>query len=197
MKSITFSAAWSTLRRAENQQERLSREQAACFDAIYQQYYPPICAFLHFLVGTPEAAEDLTSLVFEKAWLHLDDLRSPDTAGPWLFRIARNCATDYFRRCKPTLSLEQLLPAVHLQAGSLEEAAIAREEERILLAHLRALPEREREVIGLKFVVGLTNREIARSLQLPEGTVSSLLYRGLRRLRSALKEEGGSHETSR
>src|SRR5947209_17343316 len=197
MKSITFSTAWSTLRRADNRHERLSRERGACFDALYQQYYPPIFAFLQFLVGAPEAAEDLASLVFEKAWLHLDDLRSPDTAGPWLFRIARNCATDYFRRCKPTLSLEQLLPIAHLQVDSLEEAAIAREEERILLGHLGALPEREREVIGLKFVVGLTNREIARSLQLPEGTVSSLLYRGLRRLRAALKEEGGSHETSR
>lgn len=197
MKSITFSAAWSSLRRAESRQAHPARQHGVCFDALYEQYHPPICAFLHFLVGRPEVAEDLASLVFEKAWMHLDDLRSLETAGPWLFRIARNCATDYFRRCKPTLSLEQLLPAMPLKADSLEEAAVAREEERTLLAHLKELPEREREVIGLKFVVGLTNREIARTLQLPEGTVSSLLYRGLRRLRTALPEEGGPHEAQR
>jgi RNA polymerase sigma-70 factor (ECF subfamily) len=193
MKSISLSAARFSLRRAEKRQERLASE-GVCFDALYQQYYPPICAFLYFLVGTHEGAEDLASIVFEKAWTHLGNLRAVDEAGPWLFRVARNCATDYFRRYQPTISLEQLQPTVHLQSDSLEEAAIAREEEHILLAHLGTLPEREREVIGLKFVVGLTNREIARVLQCPEGTVSSLLYRGLRRLRAALNEEGGAHE---
>ena len=190
MRSISISVAWSSLRRQE-QTKRLASRQGVCFDALFQQYYPAICAFLHFLVGTHEVAEDLASLVFEKAWTHIDDLLAQDTAGPWLFRIARNCATDYFRRCKPTLSLELLLPAEHPQTASLEDVAFAREEERILLRHLSQLSEREREVIGLKFVLGMTNREIARILELPEGTVSSVLYRSLRRLRSALNEEGG------
>jgi len=64
----------------------------------------------------------------------------------------------------------------------------------VILAHLNSLSEREREVIGLKFVVSLTNREIARILQIPEGTVSSLLYRALRHLRAALDEQGGHDE---
>lgn len=196
-RSMSISAAWSSLasqQKGHEQLKHLAPAQTECFDALYQQYYPAICAFLHFLVGKPEVAEDLASLVFEKVWIHLDDMRTQDTAAPWLFRIARNCASDYFRRCKPALSLEQLLPAQHPQADSLEHAAIAREEERILLAHLSQLSEREREVIGLKFVLGMTNREIARILQLPEGTISSLLYRTLRRLRSALNKEGGHDE---
>jgi DNA-directed RNA polymerase specialized sigma24 family protein len=81
-----------------------------------------------------------------------------ETVGSWLFRIARNCATDYFRRRKPVVSLECLLPAQHPRIVSLEEVAIAREEERILLAHLCQLSEREREVIGLKFAVGMSNK---------------------------------------
>ena len=47
----------------------------------------------------------------------------------------------------------------------------------------------EREMIGLKFVARLCNREIARVLQVPEGTVSSTLYRALGRLRTAFDEE--------
>lgn len=194
MRSTTISAVWSSLRKQEKRRERLVGEPSVCFDDLYREYYAPIFAFLHFLVGTPEVAEDLASLVFEKVWTHLEDIRAQDTAGPWLFRIARNCSTDYFRRCKPTVSLEQLLPAEHPQALSLEETAIACEEERLLLVHLRELSDREREVIGLKFVVGLSNREISRILQLPEGTVSSLLYRALRRLRTALYEERGPYE---
>ncbi len=193
MRSIPISAVWSSLTRQE-QQKRLASQQGVCFDALYQHYYPAIYAFLHFLVGSPEVAEDQASLVFEKVWTHLDAIHAQDTAGPWLFRIARNCATDYFRRCKPTLSLELLPPAQHPQAAPLEDVALAREEERILLAHLSQLSQREREAIGLKFVLGMTNREIARVLELPEGTVSSLLYRALQRLRSALNEEGGHDE---
>jgi RNA polymerase sigma-70 factor (ECF subfamily) len=191
MRSIAFSAAWSSLKeqRGEN---LLAESQEAYFSALYQRYYPAVLAFLQFLTGTQQGAEDLASLVFEKTWLHLAELQDAETAGPWLFRVARNCAVDYFRRNKPIASLEQLLPTEHPQATSSEEAAIAREEERILLAHLGLLTERERVVIGLKFAVGLTNRDIARILSVPEGSVGSMLYRALRRLRAALKEGGPS-----
>jgi len=172
----------------------MARDQYRDFEALYLRYYPGVLVFLCFLVGAHEVAEDLASLVFEKALIHLADVQTPDTAGPWLFRIARNCAADYFRRYKPTISLEQLLIEEYPQAGSLEEIVVASEQQRHLLAHLGQLPERERVVIGLKFVANLNNREIARVLQIPEGTVGSLLYRALRRLRAALAEEGGQDE---
>ncbi|MFL5627341.1 MAG: RNA polymerase sigma factor [Ktedonobacteraceae bacterium] len=194
IKRIAVSAAWLALLRQDKRGEALTADPWVRFEALYQCYYPGILAFLRFLVGSPEVAEDLTSLVFEKALLHLADLRTPGTAGPWLFRIAHNCAMDYFRRCKPTISLEQLLPTEHPPAASIEEEAMQREQQRHLLAHLSLLSEREREVIGLKFAANLNNREIARVLQIPEGTVSSLLYRALRRLRAAFHEEGGQNE---
>lgn len=71
---------------------------------------------------------------------------------------------------------------------------MAHEQQKYLLAHLSQLSDREREVIALKFVTSLNNREIAGVLQIPEGTVGSLLYRAFRRLRSALNEEGGHDE---
>lgn len=133
-------------------------------------------------------AEDLAALAFEKALKHFDQVRNSESATAWLFRIARNCAADYLRRAKPTVSLERLLPLEHPQVEAAEEGAIAREEAQELLVYLGHLPEREREVIGLKFVARLSNREIARVLQKPEGTVGSLLYRSLQRLRAAFDE---------
>lgn len=194
MRRVAFSSAWPLFLRQNERGESIARDQCANIETLYRRYYPGVLTFLCFLVGTPEVAEDLTSLVFEKALMHLADLRTPGTAGPWLFRIARNCAADYFRRCKPTVSLEHLVPADHPQIDSLEERAIAGEEQTVLLAQLNRLSEREREVIGLKFVANLNNREIAHVLQIPEGTVGSLLYRALRRLRAALSEEGGLDE---
>jgi RNA polymerase sigma factor (sigma-70 family) len=159
------------------------------FDHLYQHYYPRVLAFLRFRIGSPEAAEDLTSVVFERALLHLSELQALDAAGAWLFRVARNCAADYFRRRQVEVSLDLLIDGDHPRVNSPEEIALAEEEQVLLLNQLQRLSDREREIIGLKFVARLRNRDIARILHLPEGTVSSILYRALARLRDALRRE--------
>ena len=170
----------------------LNKKQYAFFDELYQQYYPRILAYFRFRVGKGDVAEDLTSLVFERALTHIADLHVPEAAVAWLFRIAQNCAHDYFRRQRPEVSLEELVIAEQPRERSLEEQVLADEERRNLLAHVSHLPEREQEIIGLKFVAHLTNRQIAHVLNIPEGTVGSLLYRVLSKLRNALHEEGGN-----
>ena len=162
------------------------------FDELYQQYYARVLAYMRFRTGSADAAEDLVAQVFERAVSHLDDLQSPGAVGAWLFRIARNCAADYFRRYRVTVSLDTLVDGNHPRECSPEEELVAREERMLLLTQLNQLSEREREVIGLKFVACLQNREIARVLHMPEGTVGSLLHRALSRLRDALHDEGGN-----
>lgn len=194
---LSLSSAWSAWASLLRQQARteIASSESICLDTLYRRYHASVLAFLCFLVGSPEVAEDLTSLVFEKATIHLADVRTPEAAGSWLFRVARNCAADYFRRCKPTVSLEQLVINEHPHTETLEDGIIANETKGLLLTHLTHLSEREREVIGLKFVAELSNREIASILQIPEGTVGSLLHRTLKRLRIMMKEEEVSHET--
>ena len=166
-------------------------KQKIAFDDLYMQYYARVLAYLRFRVGSSEVAEDLVSQVFERALTHLADLQSPGAVGAWLFRIVRNCASDYFRRQRPAASLDTLVDSSHPRECSPEETLVAQEERMNLLSQLNRLSEREREVIGLKFVACLQNREIARVLNMPEGTVGSLLHRTLARLRDALHEEGG------
>ena len=166
-------------------------KQKIAFDDLYMQYYARVLAYLRFRVGSSEVAEDLVSQVFERALTHLADLQSPGAIGAWLFRIARNCASDYFRRQRTAASLDTLVDSCHPRECSPEETLVAQEERMSLLTQLNRLSEREREVIGLKFVACLQNREIARVLNMPEGTVGSLLHRTLARLRDALHEEGG------
>src|SRR5690348_11664935 len=174
---------------AKTQTRQISRHELV-FDDLYEQYYARVYAYLRFRVGSTEVAEDLVSQVFERALTHLVDLQSTAAAGAWLFRIARNCAIDYFRRQRPTASLDTLIDSSHPRECSPEEVIVAQEERARLLLLLKRLPEREREIIGLKFVACLQNREIARVLNMPEGTVGSLLHRTLARLRDALHDEG-------
>ncbi len=168
----------------------MDRKSHIFFDTLYQQYSPRVLAYFRFRIGKADVAEDLTSLVFERAFTHRADLKTPESAAAWLFRIAQNCAHDYFRRQRPEVSWEQLAGMERLQQRSSEEQVIADEERRSLLTHVSHLSEREQEIIGLKFVAHLTNRQIAKVLHMPEGTVGSLLYRTLGKLRDALQEGG-------
>jgi RNA polymerase sigma-70 factor, ECF subfamily len=196
----THLSLWPMPVRQEQQHEQAQRTQAQvvqkskqqlAFDELYGEYYARVLAYLRFRVGSAEVAEDLVSQVFERVLTHLDGLQAPEALGAWLFHIARNCATDYFRRQRPALSLDLLMDSSHPRECSPEDTLVAREERLRLLGLIERLPDREREVIGLKFVACLQNREIARVLNMPEGTVGSILYRTLARLRESVRDEEG------
>jgi len=133
-------------------------------------------------------AQDLTAATFEQALAHLDQLRSPEAFGGWLFRIARNQVAQHYRRRRVHVSLEDV--ADHADDALSVEAQVERSEELSwMLAAIRTLTEREQEIIGLKFVGGLNNQQIGQAMGLRAGNVAVVLYRALRRLRDRLEGE--------
>ena len=80
--------------------------QAIDWDALYADQMPRVYNFMRYRVGDGPVAEDLTSATFEKAWRARDRFRRDRAAfSTWLFTIARNVATDYFRRRRPVVPL--------------------------------------------------------------------------------------------
>ena len=132
-------------------------------------------------------AQDLTAATFEQALAHLDQLRSPEAFGGWLFRIARNELAGHYRRHRMHVPLEAVADQPN-DAPSVEAQAERNEELARMLAAVRTLPEREQEIIGLKFLGGLNNRQIGQAMGLRAGHVAVILYRALRRLRDLLEE---------
>ena len=104
--------------------------------------------------------------------------------------IARNVVRDHLRarRRWGWLPLDWLgnRPA---PGPTPEQAAIQNEQQQRLLGALRALSERERDVLGLKFAGGLTNRAIAQLTGLGESHVGVIVYRAVGKLRARLGEE--------
>jgi RNA polymerase sigma-70 factor (ECF subfamily) len=132
-------------------------------------------------------AQDLTAATFEQALAHLDQLRSPEAFGGWLFRIARNQVAQYYRRRRAHVPLETVADQPD-GALSVEAQMEHSEELTRLLAAIRTLSEREQEIIGLKFLGGLNNKQIGQAMGLRAGNVAVILYRALRRLRDLLGE---------
>ena len=144
--------------------------------------------FMRYRVGDGPVAEDLTAATFEKAWRGRKRYRQDRAAfSTWLFTIARNVATDYFRRQRPTVPLEFI--SQRPDGVSVEEAVQHQADLDHLGTLLAGLAPREREVVSLKYGAGLTNRSIASLTGLGESNVGTILYRVVRRLREQWEEE--------
>jgi RNA polymerase sigma-70 factor, ECF subfamily len=159
------------------------RAEAADWDAVYRRELPRIFNFFRYRVADGATAEDLTSATFEKAWRGRHSYRNDQAAfSTWLFTIARNVAADHYRRRRGEVPLD---PAHDAPGGAdPEDAAVRRSNFLRLSALLRALPERERELIALKYGAEVTNRAIARITGLTESNVGTILHRAVQTLKA-------------
>lgn len=176
MNQAVFAKTWA-----------LNPARDADWDALYADQLPRVYNFFRYRVGDGAVAEDLTSVTFEKAWRSRDRYRR-DLAGfgTWLIAIARNVATDHWRTRRSHAPLEE---AAHVPGGATpDELAERRSELEQLSRALDALGEREREIVALKYGAGLTNRAIAKTMNLSESNVGTLLHRTIQALRADWKE---------
>jgi RNA polymerase sigma-70 factor (ECF subfamily) len=158
------------------------------WDAVYREEMARIFNYFRYRGLARPTAEDLTSATFEKAWRARDRYRRDRAAvSTWLLAIARNVAIDHFRRSRPEV------PLVEDAAGDEEtpETAALREAQAGRLRSLLAsLPERERELLALKYGADATNRAIATLTGLSESNVGTILHRTVVSLRSRWDEGG-------
>jgi RNA polymerase sigma-70 factor (ECF subfamily) len=144
--------------------------------------------YVRLRVSSEDLAQDLTAMVFERAFSRRHTLRRREAFGAWLFRIAHTTVAGYYRKQRPEVALEQAneLPAPN---PSPPEALLKQEELARLKQAIVTLSEREQEIIRLKFGGGLGNQEIGQVVKLRAGHVAVILYRALRKLRSQLEGE--------
>jgi RNA polymerase sigma-70 factor (ECF subfamily) len=160
----------------------------ADWDALYAAELPRVYNYFRFRVGDGPVAEDLTSITFEKAWRARHRYRRDLAAfTTWLLTIARNVAVDHFRQQRPHVPLEE---AAEVRTDTTPEELAERRSDVEHLGRLLAnVPERERELLSLKYGAGLTNRAIARQTGLSESNVGTLLHRTIEGLRTDWKED--------
>lgn len=160
------------------------------FADLYEQQFDRIYAFLRYRLDDAQLAEDLAAEVFSRAWTKLPDPRILDSAIAWLFTTARRLVADHYRSRRPGLTLQQALPTSRATAELPETRLLADEHLAGVARCLAGLSEREREIMGLRFVAELRNRQIAHVLGMSEGNVAKIIHRALARVRDRLQKEG-------
>ncbi|HTE84130.1 MAG TPA: RNA polymerase sigma factor [Dehalococcoidia bacterium] len=145
---------------------------APAFTAIFERHYGDILRYALVITNDPAYAEDIAADTFARAWQAWRAGREPDGPPlPWLLTIARNLATDRWRRARRTATR---------RLGSGEFDPI-REIESIdwLRSLSRVLSVRQREVVVLRYYRDLNDAAIGRVMGLSESGVRSLVARAL------------------
>lgn len=167
--------------------EKLDRTLGETFAGLYEQYLPKVYRYISYRITDISTAEDLTSVVFEKALTKLKSYR-PEKArfSTWIFTIARNTLTDHFRAAGKvrTVSLDS---GYLSQPDNIEEVTGRTEDLNVLKTCLSRLSQLEQEIISLKFGAEMTNRQIASMLAMTESNIGVILFRAIRKLRNDFK----------
>jgi len=169
--------------------ERALVEQAKtdpeAFGILYERYVNKIYSYMYYRVGNHHDAEDLTARTFHRAMDHIGRYTQRGVPfSAWLYRIAHNLMANWHRdrQRQQVVSLEDTVLSV--QSEDEPHQIAEREEERDrLLAAVRCLPPDRQQLLILKYVEGLSNAEIGRTLGRSEGAIKSLYYRTLVSLR--------------
>jgi RNA polymerase sigma-70 factor, ECF subfamily len=153
------------------------------FACLYETHLARIHRYVYFRVFDHELAEDITSLVFLKVWENLGRFQGGKIPfSNWLYRIAHNTIIDYYRTQKTVIALEDADPLRLSYSDGMEEKIDINTLSHKLVDVLEELTQTQREVLVLKFIWGLTTKEIARKVHKQQGAVRALQMRGLKRL---------------
>ena len=173
--------------------ERAQAGEVMAYEELVRRYQDVAVRTAH-LIAPAADAEDAAQEAFVKAWSALARFRRGSPFRPWLLRIvaneARNRRRSSGRRQGLALRVIEGRPSDDA-APSPESAVLDQERRNSLLAAVNALRDEDREVIGARFFLDLSEAETAEALGIPRGTVKSRLSRALGRLRSGMGAVNG------
>jgi RNA polymerase sigma-70 factor (ECF subfamily) len=167
---------------SDEQLAELSGREPAAFAELYERYVDQVYTYIYYRSNDHSLTEDVVSASFLQALNRVGKFRSRGGGfRAWLLRIAHNQMIDAYRARRKVVALPETL---QLEADDGPEQAAIKQDEAAWLRQLIAqLPDAQREVIILKYSLGMKNQEIAAITGRSPTAVSSLQYRALENLR--------------
>lgn len=169
----------------------IQRKDERAFDELFRRYARKLQGFFWRRTGGNEAeAADLTQEVFLRVWEKAKRYNPSTNVHTWVFSIAYNLLTDYYRRIGYQEQYTAYVQSSETEAKD-ENVSILLDKEQFdkaLSEVLTALSEAEQLLFDLRFTQELSVAEIAMIIQIPEGTVKSRLHSLTQKLRLKLHQ---------
>jgi RNA polymerase sigma-70 factor, ECF subfamily len=143
-------------------------------EKLWQEYHAKLWSFIRGKVSDDTASDDILQTVFIKVHSNLKSLKDGTKLESWLYQIARNAITDYFRSQKPFVDIPEWLPQP--ETDSVEQVTLELSE--CLQPFIQILPDKYKEAVILSELKGLTHKEIAELKDISLSSAKSRVRRG-------------------
>lgn len=170
---------------ADNLLLQIAAGSTAALQALYQQLAEGIYGFALSITKSTYDAEDVLQDTFVAVYQKAATYRTQGKPTAWIYTIAKHLALEKLRQNQKALPAEDTILDRQPDFAQIEQT----ENRLALQAAMQILSPEERQILLLHAAGGLKNREIARVLELPLGTVLSKYHRSLKKLEHFLKEE--------
>lgn len=164
---------------------RATQDEDASFAAVFNAHHRPAVRLAYLLTGDPDQADDIVSEAMAKVWVQWRKGRVQDV-GPYLRRAVANQANSKLRR--RYLERREAGRRTGDERGVRMVDDQAAEHDTVWRA-IQQLPDRQRQVVVLRYYEDLSEAATAEVLGISAGTVKSSLSRGLARLEQLLADE--------
>jgi RNA polymerase sigma-70 factor (ECF subfamily) len=159
---------------------------ASAFAQLYDEYVRKIYRYVYYRTHHQETAEDLTSLIFMKAFEEIRSFKKQKgTFSAWLYRIARNTVIDHYRSVRTTSPLEDVWDALRDKQDVPRDLDLQTKLAEVEVA-LASLPSAQREILLLRLWDGYSYAEIAQMTNKSEAACKMGASRALKALRNSL-----------
>lgn len=173
-------------RRAGSWRDAAIPASAELVDMLFRRLYAALLRLAVVMLGSREAAEDAVQDAFVALHRHRWSLRDPEAAEAYLRSAVLNRCRSWVRR-QVTQRAPRPLMLVREHQESPEDTAVGRDEIESLVAVMRTLARRQREVLACRYVLELSVAETAQLLQISEGSVKAHTHRGLQVLQQRIE----------
>lgn len=175
----------------------------SAFSELFEEHYNSILRYCMYHTGQAESARDIAADTFFKALKNIK--RYKITAAPfsaWLYRIAGNEITDHFRKnklrknllaremCKENMVSLEFRDSCQQEVHEIQQLLQENHAYKNIYIMINSMPMVYREVLILRYVENKKNSEICEIINKKEGTVKSLLSRGVALLRTNYRKKG-------
>lgn len=154
------------------------------YKTLFMKYYAPFVRFVEKIIADRQSAEDIIQDVFTRIYLNRDSLDENLCLENYIFVLARNSALNYLKSHNKVLLVEyddDMVSSVRSDSDT-----IANELADNIKDEIHSMPEKRRKVFLLSRKNNLSNKEIARNMNISEKTVERHITLALSELRKNL-----------
>lgn len=174
--------------------ERCARGDESAFKELFDRHHRMVYNLAFRMTGNHSDAEEIAPEVFVKVWRKASEFRGQSRVSTWLYRIAANMAMDRMRSARTTKEVfwedlapvDKEMPDLRQATETPEDAAMRREDNRILAAAIERLSADDRLLVTLYHLQGCSYAEIEDITGISQVNIKSKLFRARRRLRDTM-----------